>query len=313
VKIFVNLFKPKSSKGEAMIKSFAEIIEQAKGARKRNLAVADAAGDAVVEALAEAENMGIIKPYLVGDPEKIEPLAEKYNLSDYQIVPAAEPGEIAQKTVELAASGECDMIMKGKLSTPILLRAVLDKQYGLRTGKLLSHIAVMEVANYPKLIIMSDGGMNIRPDVNQKAQIVMNAAVVAKKFGIEKPKAVGLAAIEIVNPDMPETEEYAMLTKMSERHQLGDVIFEGPLAMDVVLSRDAAKAKKIDTVMSEDADIFLVPDIASGNIFAKALIYLANAKIGGIVMGAKIPIVLLSRSDTAETKLNSIALGCVVS
>jgi len=296
-----------------MIKSFAEIIEQAKGARKRNLAVADAAGDAVVEALAEAENMGIIKPYLVGDPEKIEPLAEKYKLSDYQIVPAAEPGEIAQKTVELAASGECDMIMKGKLSTPILLRAVLDKQYGLRTGKLLSHIAVMEVANYPKLIIMSDGGMNIRPDVNQKAQIVMNAAVVAKKFGIEKPKAVGLAAIEIVNPDMPETEEYAMLTKMSERHQLGDVIFEGPLAMDVVLSRDAAKAKKIDTVMSEDADIFLVPDIASGNIFAKALIYLANAKIGGIVMGAKIPIVLLSRSDTAETKLNSIALGCVVS
>ena len=296
-----------------MIKSFAEIIEQAKGARKRNLAVADAAGDAVVEALAEAENMGIIKPYLVGDPEKIEPLAEKYNLSDYQIVPAAEPGEIAQKTVKLAASGECDMIMKGKLSTPILLRAVLDKQYGLRTGKLLSHIAVMEVANYPKLIIMSDGGMNIRPDVNQKAQIVMNAAVVAKKFGIEKPKAVGLAAIEIVNPDMPETKEYAMLTKMSERHQLGDVIFEGPLAMDVVLSRDAAKAKKIDTVMSGDADIFLVPDIASGNIFAKALIYLANAKIGGIVMGAKIPIVLLSRSDTAETKLNSIALGCVVS
>jgi len=296
-----------------MIKSFAEIIEQAKGARKRNLAVADAAGDAVVEALAEAENMGIIKPYLVGDPEKIEPLAEKYKLSDYQIVPAADPGEIAQKTVELAASGKCDMIMKGKLSTPILLRAVLDKQYGLRTGKLLSHIAVMEVANYPKLIIMSDGGMNIRPDVNQKAQIVMNAAVVAKKFGIEKPKAVGLAAIEIVNPDMPETEEYAMLTKMSERHQLGDVIFEGPLAIDVVLSKDAAKAKKIDTVMSEDADIFLVPDIASGNIFAKALIYLANAKIGGIVMGAKIPIVLLSRSDTAETKLNSIALGCVVS
>ena len=296
-----------------MIKSFAEIIEQAKGARKRNLAVADAAGDAVVEALAEAENMGIIKPYLVGDPEKIEPLAGKYKLSDYQIVPAAEPEEIAKKTVELAASGECDMIMKGKLSTPILLRAVLDKQYGLRTGKLLSHIAVMEVANYPKLIIMSDGGMNIRPDVNQKAQIVMNAAVVAKKFGIEKPKAVGLAAIEIVNPDMPETEEYAMLTKMSERHQLGDVIFEGPLAIDVVLSRDAAKAKKIDTVMSEDADIFLVPDIASGNIFAKALIYLANAKIGGIVMGAKIPIVLLSRSDTAETKLNSIALGCVVS
>ncbi|RKZ32669.1 phosphate butyryltransferase [bacterium] len=296
-----------------MLTTFDDIISSAKGSRKRNLAVADAAGDSVVEALAEAEKMGIIKPFLIGEKEKIEPLVEKYKLTDYEIISAGSPEEIAEKTVELAATGKCDMLMKGKLSTPILLKAVLDKEKGLRTGNLLSHVAVMEVENYPKLIIMSDGGMNIRPDVKQKAQILGNAGMVAEKFGAEKPKAVGLAAIEVINPDMPETGEFAMLTKMSERGQLGNIIFEGPLAIDVVLSGDAAQAKKIDTAMSEDADIFLVPDIASGNIFAKSLIYLADAKIGGVVMGAKLPIVLLSRSDTAETKLNSIALGCVIS
>ena len=296
-----------------MLKNFAEILERAKTSHRRNLAVADAAGDAVIEALAEAENMGIIKPYLVGDAEKIEPLAKKYNLAEYEIINAIEPEEIAQKTVSLGREGKCDMLMKGKLSTPILLKAVLDRENGLRTGNLLSHIAIMEVEKYPKLMMMTDGGMVIQPDLEQRIQIISNAEIVAKKFGIEKPKAVGLAAIEKVNPDMPETVDAEKLTKMSQNGELGDVIFEGPLAMDVVLSKDAAKIKKIETQMAEDADIFLVPNIACGNIFAKALIYLADAKIGGIVMGAKLPIVLLSRSDTAQTKLNSIAIGCVVS
>ncbi|MCD6418508.1 bifunctional enoyl-CoA hydratase/phosphate acetyltransferase [bacterium] len=296
-----------------MLKNFAEILERAKTSHRRNLAVADAAGDAVIEALAEAENMGIIKPYLVGDAEKIEPLAKKYNLAEYEIINAIEPEEIAQKTVSLGREGKCDMLMKGKLSTPILLKAVLDRENGLRTGNLLSHIAIMEVEKYPKLMIITDGGMVIQPDLEQRIQIISNAEIVAKKFGIEKPKAVGLAAIEKVTPDMPETVDAEKLTKMSQNGELGDVIFEGPLAMDVVLSKDAAKIKKIETQMAEDADIFLVPNIACGNIFAKALIYLADAKIGGIVMGAKLPIVLLSRSDTAQTKLNSIAIGCVVS
>ena len=296
-----------------MIRKFSEILAAAKSSRKRNLAVADAAGDAVIEALAEAENMGIIKPYLVGDRAKIEPLIKKYSLSEYEIFEARDPAEIAQKTVELGRTGECDMIMKGKLSTPVLLHAVLDKEAGLRTGNLLSHVAVMEVEKYPKLMLMSDGGMNIRPNLEQKVQIISNAAQMARKLGIAKPKVAGLAAIETANPDMPETTDAVALADMCKRGELGDVLFEGPLAMDVVLSRDAAKMKKIETQMAEDTDIFLVPDISSGNIFAKALIYLADAKIGGIIMGAKLPIVLLSRSDTAETKLYSIALGCVVS
>ncbi len=296
-----------------MLRSFSEILNSAKDSRRRNLAVADAAGDAVIEALAEAENMGIIKPYLIGDRQKIEPLVQKYNLTEYEIVHLTEPGEIAAKTVALCSDGECDMLMKGKLSTPILLKAVLNKENGLQTGNLLSHVAVMEVEKYPKLMIMSDGGMVILPNLEQRVQIIANAAKVAKKFGIETPKAVGLAAIEKVNPDMPETTDAQKLTEMSQNSELGDVIFEGPLAMDVVLSKSAAKTKNIETQLAEDTDIFLMPNISSGNIFAKALIYLADAKIAGIVMGAKLPIVLLSRSDTAQTKLQSIALGCVVS
>ncbi len=295
------------------MKSFDEIIAAAKNSTRRNLAVADAAGASVIEALAEAENIGLIRPVLVGDGAKIEPLAKQFALNEYDIVQAVTPAEIASATVKLAAEGKCDMIMKGKLPTPTLLKAVLDKESGLRGGGLLSHVAVMEVAGYPKLMLVTDGGMNIAPDVNQKAQILANAAVVAKKLGIDKPKAAGLAAIETVGTDMPETIDYALLSKMSDRHQLGELSFEGPLAIDVVLSKNAAKAKGIETEMSEDTDIFLVPGIAAGNIFCKGLLYLAGAKVGGIIVGAKLPIVLLSRSDDAQTKLYSIALGCISS
>lgn len=296
-----------------MFKSFSEVLESAKKSQKVNLAVADAGGDAVIEALAEAEKMGIIKPFLIGDPKKIEPSVRKFGLVDYEIVVAKTPTEIAEKTVSLAREGKCSMLMKGKLSTPILLKAVLDKEKGLRSGNLLSHVAVVEVDGYPKLMLVSDGGMNIRPDLEAKIQILMNALIVAKRLGIEKPKAVGLAAIETVNTDMPETIDSAILTKMSERGQLGEIEFDGPLAIDVVLSSQAAKDKDISTNMSESADIFLVPDIASGNIFVKSLIYLAKAKVGGVIVGAKAPIVLLSRSDTSQLKLYSIALGCVIS
>jgi len=296
-----------------MIKSFAEILETAKGSEFHNMAVADASGDAVIGALAEAAEMGIIKPYLVGNIDKIQPLVEKYKLKEFEIIEANDPISIAAKTIALVREGKCDMIMKGKLSTPILMKAVLDKETGLRKGKLLSHVAILEVEKYPKLILLTDAGMIIKPEINDKVQILANAMFVANKLGIDRPKAVGLAAIETVNYKMPETMDAAILTKMSHRKQLGNIDFDGPLAIDVVLSKEAAETKGIKTEMSMEADIFLVPDVASGNILAKGLIYLAGAKIGGVVMGAKAPIVLLSRSDTRDTKLNSIAIGCVIS
>lgn len=295
-----------------MLRSFEEIFAKAKDSETRKLAVADAAGKAVIEALKDAVDMGIIHPVLVGDPDKIKPIVEEVGLDKYDIVEAKDPKDIGAKTVELVRNGDAQMLMKGKLSTPILLKAVLDKQNGLRKGKLLSHVAVVENPNYPKLMLWTDGGMVIRPDIHQKIDLLNNAAWVANGLGIDTPKAVALCAIETINQDMPETVDGALLTKMSERHQLGNIEVEGPLAIDVVLSKDAAAAKKIDTPMSEDTDIFLVPDVATGNIAIKSLIYLADVTVGGIVVGATAPIVLLSRSDTKKQKLASIALAAAL-
>ncbi|MFP4458815.1 MAG: bifunctional enoyl-CoA hydratase/phosphate acetyltransferase [Candidatus Zixiibacteriota bacterium] len=295
-----------------MLKSFKEIMKKAESGKPRPLAVADAAGAAVIEALHEAAKLNIIKPFLVGDPEKIKPIVEKIGLKNYELVEAKEPGEIAKKSIQLIHDGKCEMLMKGKLSTPILLKAVLDKKTGLRKGKLLSHVAVTEAPNYPKLMLFTDGGMNIRPDLMQKIEILKNAAWVANGLGIETPKAAALAAIEVVNDDMPETIDAALLAKMSDRGQLGNIIVDGPIAIDVVLSKDAAAAKKMQSPLTEDADIFLLPDIASGNISVKSLIYLAGATVGGIVVGATVPIVLLSRADSAAIKLASIALAAAL-
>ncbi len=295
-----------------MLKSFKEIMEKATSRKTRRLAVADAAGGSVIEALKEAQEKDIIVPVLVGDPDKIKPIAEEKGLTGYELIPAHTPEEIGAKTVELVREGKADMIMKGKLSTPVLMKAILDKEKGLRKGKLLSHVAVTEVKNYPKLMLFTDGGINIRPDIKEKTDILMNAAWLANGLGIERPKVAVLCAIEVVNEKMPETLDAAMLTKMSERGQLGNVYVEGPIATDVVLSEAAKKAKGIETELTLDADIFLLPDIASGNIAVKSLLYLADATVGGLVVGATCPIVLLSRSDTAEIKMASIALAAAI-
>ena len=176
----------------------------------------------------------------------------------------------------------------------------------------MSHVSVVEVENYHKLMLVTDGGMNINPDVNKKADILKNAVEVAKKLGIQKPKVSCLTAVELVNPEMQETVDAAVLVKMAERGDIGDVVIDGPIAFDVAIDSQAARMKGIISPTAGDTDIFLVPDIAAGNIFVKALIYLAKAKVGGIVVGGGAPIVLLSRSDTAAMKLYSMALGAVV-
>ena len=295
-----------------MLKSFKEIMDKASSQETKKLAVADASGKSVIEALKAAVDKNIIFPILVGDPDKIEPIVKEVGLTKYELVEAKSPKEIGAKTVELVRQGKADMIMKGKLSTPVLMKAILDKENGLRKGKLLSHVAVAELKNYPKLMLFTDGGINITPDIKQKVDILKNAAWLANGLGFERPKAAILTAIETINENMPETVDAAMLTKMSERGQLGNIHVEGPIAMDVVLSETAKKAKGIDTELTLDTDIFLTPNIASGNIAVKALIYLADALVAGLVVGAKCPIVLLSRSDTAEIKLASIALAAAL-
>ena len=295
-----------------MIKNFEEIRAKAiKGDRSR-LVVADASGKSVIDALTQATALGMIEPILVGDESKIAPLVEEMGLEGARIIDVKDPVEIGEKCVALIREGEGDMLMKGKLSTPVLMKAVLDKQKGLRKGKLLSHVAVMELAGYPKLMTMTDGGIVINPDLGEKAALIENAAEVVRGLDIEVPKVACLAAIEKITDKQPETLHAVQLMKMAERGQLGKVKIEGPIATDVLLSHEAAKAKGIQSEMTLDADIVLVPNIAVCNAFVKGMIYLANARVAGVVMGAACPIVLLSRSDTAEVKLDSIALASVI-
>lgn len=293
------------------VKSFEEILNQTQNKHLR-IAIADPAGEEVIEAVEYAAEQGIIEPVFVGKNEKIKPFTSGKKLKGAEIVEADSVDEICTKSVELARNGICSLIMKGKVPTPNLLKAVLDPEKGIRKGKLLSHIAVMEIQTYHKLTIHTDAGMNIQPDINKKVEIIKNAVWFAKKIGIEHPNIAVLAAIETINEDMPETIEAAMLSKMAERGEFGDVTLDGPVAFDLAISKESARKKGIITPIAGETDIFIYPNISSGNITLKSLIYLANAKVGGVVVGAKVPIVLLSRADTPKEKLASIALGALI-
>jgi phosphate butyryltransferase len=300
---------------EEQITSFNQLITRVKQKETKRLAIASAEGEEIIEAVKQATEEKIISAVLVGDQARIEDLCKKKEIDPgtVEIINAPDSKLAARVTVEAVKQGKADMLMKGKVDTSTLLKAVLDKENGLRTGAFLSHVAVMETESYPKLMLVSDGGMNIRPDIQQKVEILKNAVEVARKLGVKKPKIACLAAVEMVNPDMQETVDAAGLVKMAERGDIKDVVIDGPIAFDAAIDLEAARTKGIVSPVAGDPDIFLVPDIASGNIFVKSLIYLAGAKVGGVIAGAGAPIVLLSRSDSAQTKLYSMALGAMIS
>ncbi len=297
------------------ITNFDQLISAVRKKERKKLAIASAEGEEIIEAVKRATDDGLISGVLIGDQRRIEKLCRQKNLrlDEVEIIHAPDPNLSASVAVEAVRQGSAELLMKGKVSTGALLKAVLDKQRGLHTGAFLSHVAVVEVESYPKLMLVSDGGMNIRPDIKQKAAILKNAVEVAKKLGVEKPKVACLAAVELVNPEMQETIDAAALVKMVEGGDIQDVIVDGPIAFDAAVDIQAARMKGIVSPVAGDADIFLVPDIAAGNIFVKSLIYLAHARVGGMVVGAGVPIVLLSRSDSAQTKLCSMALGAMIS
>jgi phosphate butyryltransferase len=300
---------------EERITNFDQLIASVKKKKRRKLAIASAEGGEIIEAVKQATDEGIISAVLVGDQSKIEELCKQKDLdkSKVEIINTPDSNLTAKVAVEMVREGRAELLMKGKVGTGTLLKAVLDKESGLHTGAFLSHVAVVQIKSYPKLMLVSDGGMNIKPDIMQKAEILKNAIEVAKKLGIDNPKAACLAAVELINPDMQETVDAAGLVKMAERGDIKDVTIDGPIAFDAAIDKEAAKMKGIVSPVAGEVDIFLVPDIASGNIFVKSLIYLANAKVGGVIVGAGAPIVLLSRSDSTEAKLLSMALGAIIS
>ena len=298
-----------------MLRTFDEVLKKAKDYGPKKMAVASAGAEDVLKAVEAARKEGLTDSILVGDKKEIIQIAEKMGIdpANYEIIDKPDKTETARFSVGLVRNKKASILMKGMMGTARLLQAVLDKEIGLRTNRLLSHVYTLEIKNYNRLLTMTDGAMSISPDLKQKAQIIQNAIYYAHSMGVKKPKVAVVAAIELVNPDMPATIDAACLAKMSERGQIVGGIVDGPLGFDNAISREAAEHKGIESPVSGEVDIILVPNIESGNIFAKGLVYLAKAVPAGLLLGAKAPVVLVSRSDSAQSKLYSIALGVLMS
>jgi len=298
-----------------MINKLEQLIKQAQGQKKMKLAVAAAQDKDVLKAVAQAQELNLIDVILVGDEPKIKKIAEELQIKidSFTIIHKEDLMEAALETVKLVSSGQADFVMKGILDTSILLKAVLNKEVGLRTNSLLSHVMVYEMPAYHKLLLLTDGGMIIEPSLEEKKGILDNAIVVSKAMGNEDIKVSCLSAKEKVNAKMPSTIDGARLKEMAQEGAFGERVYvEGPIAFDLAVSKEAAITKGFKSPVAGETDILLVPTIDVGNGIGKALTYMANGKSAGIIMGAKAPVVLVSRADSAETKLYSIALGSVI-
>lgn len=298
-----------------MIKNLQDMLAKLKGNDKVILSVAAAEDKEVLIAIKDAVEKEIIKPILVGQADKIKAISKEigFNLEGIEIINAESIEESAKIAVELVSSKKADFVMKGLLDTAVLLKSVLNKDYGLRTDSLLSHVMIYELESYHKLLLLTDGGMNIAPDYDQKEKIVKNSIQAAKSLGMETVKVACLAAKEKVNPKMQATVDADLLQKACKEGKFGEnVLVEGPLAFDLAVSKEASEIKGFKSEVSGDADILVVPTIEVGNGIGKSFTYMAKSKSAGIIMGAKAPIVLVSRADSHESKLYSIAYGALV-
>jgi phosphate butyryltransferase len=278
------------------------------------ISVACAADADVLEAVEAARKSGVANAILVGDAGKIAEAArgKDVDLSKFEI--ADEKGgeaDAALKAAEIVSGGKAQILMKGMLHTDNFLRGVLNKEKGLRSGGVISHIYFHEIEGFDRIIFITDAAFIPYPDLATKAKIIDNAAKLARSFGVETPKVAVLAAVEVVNPDMPATLDAAALAQMNRRGQIKGCIVDGPLALDNAVSEESARHKGIVSEVAGKADILVTPNIEGGNMLAKSIVYFAPSKTAGVVMGAKAPIVLTSRADTAEAKMFSIAAAVV--
>ena len=298
-----------------MLKTFEEVIQRACEYGPKTLSVAVSQAEDVMAAVEQARQKGLVNAILVGDQEETIAVCQKLNIDikKYKFIDRKDKTEAARTAVKLVKDQQSDLLMKGMLGTARILKAVLDKEIGLRTARLLSHAYVLKLENYHKLLTVTDGAMNIAPTLEQKVQIVQNVIDFCQSLEIGEPKIAALAAVEVVNPDMQATIDAACLAKMAKRGQIIGGIVDGPLAFDNAISEKAAEHKGISSEVSGEVDAVLVPEIESGNIFAKSLVYLAQAEPAGILLGTTSPVVLVSRSDTVISKVRSIALGILMS
>lgn len=273
------------------MRSFDELLKAAQSKAIRQmpvLAVAQAGDPHIEEAVHAAEHLGLVKGLRIQRDD---------------------PAEAARAAALAVRRGEAQLLMKGLLQTATIMKAVLHKEEGLRTGRALSHACAFEIPGWHKLVFISDVALNVAPDLARKADILRNQVIMAQALGVARPKVAALAAVETVNPDMPATVQARQLQEMAERGELGNCDVEGPLALDLAVSAEAGQTKGVAGAVVGDADILIVPDIEAGNMLYKGLVYFAKARPAGIIMGARCPVVLLSRADSPDAKLMSIALA----
>jgi phosphotransacetylase len=290
---------------------YEQLLAKCKGLEPIPTAVAHPCEESALAGAVEAHSKGLIKALLVGPQAKIREVAQKarIDLGQLPIVDAPHSHAAAEKAVELVRQGQAELLMKGSLHTDELLAAVVARETGLRTGRRISHVFIMDVPTYHKVLIVTDAAINIAPTLEDKVDIVQNAIDLAISLGVTQPKVAILAAVETVTSKMPATIDAAALCKMADRGQIRGGLLDGPLAFDNAISKEAAAMKGIKSEVAGDPDILLAPDLESGNILAKQLSFLARADSAGLVLGAKVPIILTSRADNVRSRIASCGVA----
>jgi phosphate butyryltransferase len=285
------------------------------GKPRKKLVLAAAQDQHSLSAVLRAWKDEIIEPIFIGDKEEIQNICSEigYNITGLRIIHEPEIDKSVEMAVKMLNSKQADILMKGKVGTSSLLKCVLNKEWGLRTGNLLSHIALFEVETYHKLIAVTDVAMNIAPNLKDKISIVNNSVSFLNRLGYVMPKVAVLGAVEMVNENMEATLDAALLSKMNQREQIRNCIIDGPLAFDNAVSLESAQLKGIKSEVAGDTDLLLMPDIEVGNVLYKSLVFFAKAKVASIILGAQVPIVLTSRSDSEQAKYDSIMLSAAAS
>jgi phosphate butyryltransferase len=298
-----------------VLKILGDLNRLVLGGPKKKLVLAAAEDQHSLGAVLKAWNENLIDPVLIGDKPGIESICEAYNydITGLTVIQEPDPEKATEIAVRMASTGEADILMKGKIGSSMLLKGVLNKEWGLRTGNLLSHIALFEVETYHKVIAVTDVAMNIAPNLREKIAILNNSVACLNKLGYIMPKVAVLGAVEMVNENMEATLDAALLSKMNQRDQIRNCIIDGPLAFDNAVSLESSKLKGIRSEVAGDTDLLLMPDIEVGNVLYKSLVFFAKASVASIILGAAVPIVLTSRSDSERAKFDSILLAAAAS
>ena len=297
------------------MRNIDDIIKFAKERGPKTVSVACCQDKEVLIAIENARKENIVNAILVGDIEKTKEIANelKIDLYNYELIDIKDLSEACLKAVELVSNGKAQMVMKGLVDTSIVLKAVLNKEVGLRTGNILSHVAVFDIEGYNRLFFITDAAMNLAPNINEKKQIIENACSIARSLNIEEPKVALICAKEKVITKMKDTVEAKELENMYLRGEIKGCIVGGPFALDNAISEEAARHKGISHPVAGKADVLVVPDIEAGNVLYKSIAFFSKCEHAGLIVGAKAPVILTSRADSNKTKLNSIALGVLAS